>query len=142
MGTIKRVMLATLLAVVLAVTSLLALAYGWVPLPGDKYIKLYLGAVPDGFIAWHSSGWTDHQTYFIFKADRAWVERAVRFARLEDSGETVRSDCVEAPRPPWWFKLSPETPGRCWRRQRSYGGGMMLHFVPSTAYVYIFDYST
>ena len=142
MSMIKKAILAVFLATALAGTALFALGYGWVPMPGHEYVKADLGAVPDGFVAWYASGWTDHQTYYIFKADRAWVNRAARFARLVDLGQTERSVCLGAYSSPWWFGIAPRTLGTCWKRLDGYGSHMMLHYVPSTGYVFVFDFST
>ena len=142
MNKFLKVFLGILLALVLGVVAIAAVGYGWVPLFGNRYTQDYFGAHPESWVAWYGSGWTDHQIYFIFKADRDWVERAAKFGGLVEEGQMRRVDCLATFNPPWWFDLSPRTQGVCWKRRANYAGNVKMHYAPSSGFVYVFDYST
>ena len=129
--------------IVLAIASIVVLSYGWVPQFGNRVTEVYFGEKPESWVAWYGSGWTDHQIYFVFRADRDWVERAASHAGLAEAGEMHRNDCVGiSSRPPWWFVLSPRTEGICWKRINKRGGDMRMHYSPASDFVYVYDYSS
>ena len=142
MSMISKALLGLILAVVLAVFSLVARGYGWVPSFGNKYTEVYFGEKPPGGVLWHASGWTDHKIFFVFTADSDWVERAAEFGNLEEGARMTRKDCLPSGNPPWWFRMSQGTQGICWERREGYAGYLKMHYSPETRFVYVFDFST
>lgn len=142
MSTISKAILGLLLTLVLAVFSLVALGYGWVPALGNKYTEAYFGEKPQGWVLWHASGWEDHKTFFVFTADSDWVKRAAEFGQLDEGGKMARQDCLSTFNPPWWFGMSQRTQGVCWERREGYAGNLKMHYSPESRLVYVFDYST
>ena len=128
--------------IIFAMVSVLAIGYGWVPLSGKRSAEIYFGAQPTHWVASYAKGFTDHKIYFMFEADRHWVDEAVVFAGLIEEGEKQRNDCLlDASYPPWWFNLSPQTQGVCWRKKTT-TGGMRMHYSPTSGFVYAFDFSS
>ncbi|MEZ5565206.1 MAG: hypothetical protein R3F24_06650 [Gammaproteobacteria bacterium] len=136
-------LVAIVAVIALVIVEVLAVGKGWVPLFGKHSTEVYFGAEPESWVASYASGFTDHQIYFVFKADRDWVERAVTFARLDDVGEMQQADCISGPSyPPWWFTLAPRSQGVCWRGRMVHGGIMTMHYSPSSGFVHVFDFSS
>lgn len=142
MSTISKALLGLVLTLGLAIFAIVALGYGWVPALGNKYTEVYFGEKPQGWVLWHASGWEDHKIFFVFTADRGWVDRAAEFASLDAAGEMTRDDCLSSFGSPWWFALSQRTQGVCWERREGYAGNFKMHYSPDSGFVYVFDYST
>ncbi len=142
MSTISKALLGLVLTLVLAIFSLVALGYGWVPTLGNKYTEDYFGERPQGLVLWHASGWEDHKIFFVFTADSDWVKRAAEFGKLDEGGKMMRQDCLSTFSPPWWFSTSERTQGVCWERREGYAGNLKMHYSPESRRVYVFDYST
>jgi hypothetical protein len=142
MSTISKALLGLALTLVLAVMTIVALGYGWMPAFGNKYTETYFGEKPGGWVLWHASGWEDHKIFFVFRADSNWVKRAAEFAGLDEVGNMAREDCLSSFSPPWWFTLSRRSQGVCWERREGYAGNLKFHYSPATGFVYVFDYST
>lgn len=142
MAIVRRILFGLLLLVLLSVTGLIVVGYGWVPLFGFEQIDDYFGEPPpDSWVAWYGAGWTDHRLYLIFKEDPEWIERAAQHAVLVPIGSMSRDECLDSFSTPWWFGLAPGTQGICWQRQEGWAGNLRMHVAPS-GFVYVFDYST
>lgn len=142
MSTISKVLFCLILTVVLAVFTIVALGYGWLPTLGNKYTETYFGEKPRGWVLWYASGWEDHKIFFVFTADSDWVKRATEFGRLDKQGEMAREDCLPNLNPPWWFTTSQRTQGVCWERREGHSGNLKIHYAPESRFVYVIDYST
>jgi hypothetical protein len=141
MHSFSKIVFALLMTSILVVSAIVALAYGWVPTFGNEHTEDYFGRKPPTWVLWHATGWEDHKIFFVFPADREWVERAAASGNLDEIGEMTREDCLKALSPPWWFALSQQTGGVCWQRREGYAGHVRMHYAPESQLVYVFDFS-
>ena len=142
MTVVRKILLGLVLLVSVAISGILALGYGWVPLFGFEYMDDYFGEAPDSWVASYGAGWTDHRLYLILQPETEWIEPAMDHADLVPSGEMGRFQCLEPFASPWWFALAPQTQGVCWVRRQGYAGKLRAHYAPESGFLYVFDYST
>ena len=139
---LRSLLIVSLTLITAAVSILVLYAYGAIPGLYRDHATLLFGKTPGSTVLGYSSGWTDHSTFLVFKADREWVDAAVAYEGLTLIGTKERWYCLRTPAAPWWFGTDKKKSGLCWEHKQPYGGMTLFHYDESSEYVYVHDFSS